>query len=139
MWLWFRVVFDNVIDLIDLLSIESQKCFLDLEDFQSVCYRSRGLGIWYCWFLSFRWFLGFNWRFAVLKILGYDIDLSFWFFWEGRWQRNLLYRDQDGFGCFLIVLVGCWWDSRSELRQDLCPKCCGFIVSIKRVLVRLVY
>ena len=45
MWLWFRVAFDNVIDLIDLLSIESQECFLDLEDFRSVCHRSRGLGI----------------------------------------------------------------------------------------------
>ena len=33
LWFWLWVAFDNVINLINLLSIKSQECFLDLENF----------------------------------------------------------------------------------------------------------
>ena len=32
-WFWLQVAFDDVINLINLLSIKSQECFLDLENF----------------------------------------------------------------------------------------------------------
>ena len=100
------VVLDNVVYLINLLCIEGQECFLDFEDLRCVCSRFGDLSIWYWWFFDFIRLLGFAQGFIILKVLGNDIDLSFWFNWErGQWG-NLLYCDQDRFGYLLLLLLG---------------------------------